>query len=65
MINLFERLKAESTEIIPSILSTHPLPKERISYIQKLIQENKFEVKNNKVLEIIFKQLKDDDEHSY
>jgi len=65
MINLFERLKAESTDMIPGILSTHPLPEERINYIQNLIQENKFEVKNNKALEIIFKQLMNGDDFNY
>ena len=65
MINLFERLKAESTDMIPSILSTHPLPEQRIKYIQNLIHENKFKVKDNKSLEVIFEKLKDDDEHAY
>jgi predicted Zn-dependent protease len=65
MVNLFERLKAESNDIIPSILSTHPLPEERINYIQELISKNKFEVKNNKQLEVIFEKLKGGDENSY
>ncbi len=65
MINLFERLKAESTDIMPSILSTHPLPEERIKYIQDLINKNKFVVKNNKQLEFIFEKLKGGDENSY
>jgi predicted Zn-dependent protease len=65
MVNLFERLKAESNDIIPSILSTHPLPEERINYIQDLISKNKFEVKNNKQLEVIFEKLKGGDENSY
>jgi Zn-dependent protease with chaperone function len=65
MINLFERLKAESNDIIPSILSTHPLPAERIKYIQDLISNNKFEVKNNKQLEVIFEKLKGTDEYTY
>ena len=42
MVNLFERLKAESSNNVPSILSTHPLPEERINYIQDLISKNKF-----------------------
>ncbi len=65
MINLFERLKAESTDIIPSILSTHPLPEERITYIQTLINKDKYVVKNNQVLEDIFEKLKGGDENSY
>jgi predicted Zn-dependent protease len=65
MINLFERLKAESSDMIPSILSTHPLPEERIKYIQNLIQENKYPAKNNQNLETIFTQLKGNDENSY
>lgn len=65
MINLFERLKAESTDMIPSILSTHPLPAERINYIQALINKDKYVVKNNQALEVIFTRLKGEDEHTY
>jgi predicted Zn-dependent protease len=65
MVNLFERLKAESNDIIPSILSTHPLPEKRINYIQALINKDKYEVKNNQALEVIFTRLKVDDEHAY
>lgn len=65
MINLFERLKAESSDMIPGILSTHPLPEERIKYIQSLIQENKYPVKNNKSLQVIFEKMKAYDENSY
>jgi predicted Zn-dependent protease len=65
MINLFERLKAESSNNVPSILSTHPLPEVRIYYIQDLISKNKFEVQNNKQLEVIFEKLKGGDENSY
>jgi predicted Zn-dependent protease len=65
MVNLFERLKSESSNNVPSILSTHPLPEERINYIQDLISKNKFEVKNNKQLEVIFEKLKGGDENSY
>jgi predicted Zn-dependent protease len=65
MVNLFERLKAESSNNVPIILSTHPLPEVRINYIQDLISKNKFEVKNNKQLEVIFEKLKGGDENSY
>ncbi len=65
MVYLFERLKAESSNNVPSILSTHPLPEVRINYIQDLISKNKFEVKNNKQLEVIFEKLKGGDEYSY
>jgi predicted Zn-dependent protease len=65
MVNLFERLKAESNDIIPSILSTHPLPEERINYIQALINKDKYVVKNNQALEAIFTRLKGEDEHTY
>jgi beta-barrel assembly-enhancing protease len=65
MVNLFERLKAESSDIIPSILSSHPLPEERISNIQNLINKDKYAVKNNKALEVIFEKLKESDENSY
>ena len=65
MINLFERLKAESTDMIPSILSTHPLPEERIKYIQALINKDKYVVKNNQSLAVIFEKLKGEDESSY
>jgi predicted Zn-dependent protease len=64
MINLFERLKAESSNNVPSILSTHPLPNERISYIQKLINNDRYAVKKNNKLEIIFEQMKALNEHS-
>lgn len=65
MINLFERLKAESSDIVPSILSTHPLPEDRISNIQKLINDDRYSVKGNKTLEAIFDKLKREDENSY
>jgi predicted Zn-dependent protease len=65
MVNLFERLKSESSDIVPSILSSHPLPEERISYIQKLISNDKYLVKSNKELEDIFEKLKGDDDNSY
>jgi Zn-dependent protease with chaperone function len=64
MINLFERLKAESSNNVPSILSTHPLPNERISYIQKLINNDRYAVKKNNKLEIIFEQMKALNGHS-
>jgi predicted Zn-dependent protease len=65
MINLFERLKAESTDMIPSILSTHPLPETRISYIQNLIDNDKYTVKKNKALELIFEKMQVSNENSY
>jgi len=65
MINLFERLKSESDHIIPAILSTHPLPNERITYIQKMILENKFVVKKHPSLDNIFNQLNNSSVNSY
>lgn len=57
MINLFERLKIETTDLVPSILSTHPLPEERIKNIQHKIETDKYSFKKNIALEEIYTNL--------
>lgn len=61
MINLFERLKSENTDNMPEIISTHPLPEERIKYIEELIKTDTYRVNDNKELDNLFVKLRDYD----
>ena len=58
MISLFERLNEVSDTNIPAILSTHPLPDERIKEIENLIQHDIYTPKKNLELDTIFTSLK-------
>lgn len=58
MVNLFEQLEKESKISIPKIISSHPLTKERKEYMQKIISETVYEVKQNDKLDSIFEHIK-------
>jgi len=59
MLQLFEKLKAESSDDIPEMLSTHPLPNARIKHIKNLqLSYSSKPVKKNPKLELLFKRLK-------
>lgn len=58
MVKLFEQLEKESKISIPKILSSHPLTKERKEYMQKIISETVYDVKQNDKLDSIFEHLK-------
>lgn len=59
MLQLFEKLKAESSDDIPEMLSTHPLPNARIKHIKNLqLSCSSKPVKKNPKLELLFKRLK-------
>jgi predicted Zn-dependent protease len=59
MLQLFQKLKAQhGTEEIPELLSSHPLPKSRIRYIQKRILQQKSLVVQNPDIEMWFKRLR-------
>ena len=59
MSNLFKRLKKEEGELsIPEFLSSHPITKDRISRINKMIQKQPIVFKENPKLKAIFEELK-------
>ena len=57
MSNLFKRLD-DQMSIIPEFLSSHPVTKERIQFIDQLIKTKPYQIKENTRLEILFKELK-------
>lgn len=65
MINLFERLKAESGSMLPGILSTHPLPEDRISNIKNLILKDKYSFKPHPSLNLLFDSIKKSSVNGY
>ncbi|WP_413999671.1 M48 family metallopeptidase [Flavobacterium sp. W1B] len=58
MSDLFKRLQHQNAIVIPEFLSSHPLTKERISYIDEIIKTKSFKFKTNSRLESIFEKLK-------
>jgi Zn-dependent protease with chaperone function len=58
MLLLFDRLESHSLVEIPEFLSSHPITKERSSYIKQLIKKESFKNIENKKLNNLFKQLK-------
>jgi beta-barrel assembly-enhancing protease len=58
MPKLFNRLEDQTGIVLPEFLSTHPITKERINYINKLIKTRKFQFSENQNLKKLFKQLK-------
>ncbi|MFN3444771.1 MAG: M48 family metallopeptidase [Bacteroidia bacterium] len=59
MVNLFEQLEKEETFSLPKIMSSHPLTKERISNMKKIIDETKYKIKPNNKLASIFERIKE------
>jgi len=57
MSNLFKRLDDHSLAV-PEFLSSHPITKERIQFIDKLIKSESFQTADNPKLKTIFKALK-------
>lgn len=61
MIELFSRLQTEEKEIgisVPEFLSSHPVTKDRINYIEEKIKKSKYTFKENPELEKLFEKLK-------
>ena len=58
MTNLFNRLQANSDNLVPEFLSSHPITKERLNYITRLIKFNSYPVVEHPHLEELFKKLK-------
>lgn len=59
MINLFKRIQSKHDINIPAILSSHPLPEDRIQSIKNLIKSNNSRYIENKSLRDLFLELKD------
>lgn len=59
IINLFKQLEKENKFSIPKILSTHPLTKERLENMKKIISESVYTIKPHNNLNSIFKRIKD------
>jgi len=59
MVKLFEQLEKENEFFALKIMSSHPLTKERIENMQKIIAESDYEIKSNNNLESIFANIKD------
>jgi predicted Zn-dependent protease len=58
MVTLFEGLQSKAELLLPEFLSSHPITKERINYIEKLISDQSFQPKENDQLVALFQQLK-------
>lgn len=61
MTDLFSRLQTEEKEIgisVPEFLSSHPVTKDRIKYIEEKIKKSKYTIKERPELEELFKKLK-------
>ena len=58
MIGLFEQLDKEKEESAPEIFSTHPLTKERVRNMKKIISGSVYEVKKHDKLNAIFEKIK-------
>ena len=59
MLKLFERLQDEEYFAVPEFLSSHPITKDRIQYIEKYIQQEKYEVEKSAILSELFEELKE------
>lgn len=58
MSNLFQRLQKKQSIVIPEFLSSHPVTKNRIDYIEGLIKDKKYPYEHNSELNKLFLALK-------
>ncbi|MDY3317449.1 M48 family metallopeptidase [Riemerella anatipestifer] len=58
MINLFERIEHEDENTLPNILRTHPLTKDRMDNIRKIISRSRYTVQPDNSLSLIFEKIK-------
>tara|TARA_Y100000589_G_scaffold180313_1_gene170681 strand:- start:1916 stop:2986 length:1071 start_codon:yes stop_codon:yes gene_type:complete len=58
MVKLFEQLEKRNKTSIPKMISSHPLTKERIDNMKKIISETVYKVNSNDKLSSIFNTLK-------
>ncbi|MGL2988521.1 M48 family metallopeptidase [Flavobacterium sp. RSSA_27] len=58
MVTLFQRLEKEHSIDMPEFLSTHPVTKDRIQSIKKMIASKNHVVQDNSSLKILFEKLK-------
>jgi predicted Zn-dependent protease len=61
MLRLFKKLQTENKIEIPEFLSSHPVTKDRISYINKMIKTNSFRSVKNSKLTDLFNKIKDEE----
>lgn len=59
MLSLFKKLQTENKIEIPEFLSSHPVTKDRILYINKMIKTNSFRSVKNSKLTDLFNKIKD------
>jgi predicted Zn-dependent protease len=57
-VNLFSRLQSTDVLTIPEFLSSHPVTKERLNGINKLIKSNSFPMAEKKGLKEMFEKIK-------
>ena len=57
MVQLFELLERESRIVIPKIISTHPLTKERKENMERIIVNSEYSLRPQNSLDVIFSQL--------
>ena len=59
MLRLFKKLQTETKIEIPEFLSSHPVTKDRILYIDKMIKTNSFRSVKHPKLTYLFNKIKD------
>jgi len=59
MVSLFEGLQSKAELLLPEFLSSHPITKERIDYIEKLIDSKTYSFKENAQLQELFIEIKE------
>jgi predicted Zn-dependent protease len=57
MVELFEQLEKESEIAIPKMMSSHPLTKDRMENMQKIISQSIYQVKENHKLNSLVELL--------
>ena len=58
MSNLFKRLQEKHSINVPEFLSSHPVTKNRIDYIDQMIKTKSYPYENNSELNMLFQKLK-------
>jgi predicted Zn-dependent protease len=59
MVSLFEGLQSKAELLLPEFLSSHPITRERIDYIEKQIESKTYSFKENEQLDELFMKIKE------
>jgi predicted Zn-dependent protease len=59
MVSLFEGLQSKAELLLPEFLSSHPITRERIDYIEKQIGSKTYSYKKNEQLDELFMKIKE------